>query len=103
MGNILPTFEHIKGHQDKKKKNEELSLPSKLNVDADLLAVEFWASNANSTRKALRLPVNAIQLHTNGVTVNSNYFSKLKYSATEGPLLQYIAKKGCGQIQRWSQ
>ena len=50
-------------------------------------------SNANSTRNTIRLPVNAVQLHINGVTVNCNYFSKLKYSATEGPLLQYIAKK----------
>eukprot|EP00957_Ditylum_brightwellii_P152709 11624154-Ditylum_brightwellii.AAC.1 len=64
-----------------------------MNADADLLAVEFRASSANSTRKAIRLPVNAVQLHIHGVTVNSNYFLKLKYSPTEGPLLQYIAKK----------
>eukprot|EP00957_Ditylum_brightwellii_P128239 9780415-Ditylum_brightwellii.AAC.1 len=74
MGNIVPTFEHIKGHHDKKIKYEELSLSAKLSVDANLLEVEFWASNANSTRKAIRLPVNTVQLHMNGVTVNSNYF-----------------------------
>eukprot|EP00957_Ditylum_brightwellii_P116127 8858121-Ditylum_brightwellii.AAC.1 len=65
IGTILPTFEHIKGYQDKKKNYEDLPLPVKLNVDADLLAVEFWASNANFTRKAIRPPVNAVQLHIN--------------------------------------
>eukprot|EP00957_Ditylum_brightwellii_P162948 12407999-Ditylum_brightwellii.AAC.1 len=93
IGTILPKFEHIKGHQDKKKKYEDLPLLAKLNVDANLRAVKFQASNANFIRKVIRLPVNAVQLHINGVTVNSNYSSKLKYSATEGPLLRYIAKK----------
>eukprot|EP00957_Ditylum_brightwellii_P057936 4392490-Ditylum_brightwellii.AAC.1 len=41
-GNILPIFKHIKGHQDKNKKYKDLSLTAKLNVDADLLAVEYW-------------------------------------------------------------
>ena len=93
MGNTLPTFKLIKGHQDKNRKYEDLPLPAKLNVDTDLLAVEYRVSNTKTTRKAIRLPVNAVQIHINGVTVDSNYFLKLKYSATEGPLLRYIAKK----------
>jgi len=78
-------------------KYDELSLPAKLNVDRDLLAVEYQALNKKTTRKVLQLPVNAVQLHISGVTVNSNYFSKLKKSANEGPLIRYIAKK-----QLWS-
>eukprot|EP00957_Ditylum_brightwellii_P008749 663511-Ditylum_brightwellii.AAC.1 len=92
-GNFLPTIQHIQGHQDKYKKYDDLSLRAKLNVYADLLTVEYWAPNKKTTRKAIRLPDNAVQLHINGVTVNSNKFSKLKNSATEGPLLRYIAKK----------
>eukprot|EP00957_Ditylum_brightwellii_P133581 10184933-Ditylum_brightwellii.AAC.1 len=87
IDNILPTIQHIQGHQDKHKKYDDFSLPAKLNVDADLLAVKYWASNRKTTRKAIRLPVNAVQLHINGVTVNSNYFLMLKHSATEGSLL----------------
>eukprot|EP00957_Ditylum_brightwellii_P139357 10621342-Ditylum_brightwellii.AAC.1 len=75
----------------------ELSLPAKLNVDADMLAVGYQTHNKKTTRKAIRLPVNAVQLHIDGVTVNSNYFLKLKKSANEGPLMRYIAKK-----QLWS-
>eukprot|EP00957_Ditylum_brightwellii_P081810 6224215-Ditylum_brightwellii.AAC.1 len=82
MGNFLPTIQRIKGHQDKHKEYDDLSLPAKLNVDADLLAVEYWVLNKKTTRKVIQLPVNAVQLHLNGVTVNSNYFSKLKNSAT---------------------
>eukprot|EP00957_Ditylum_brightwellii_P086806 6606046-Ditylum_brightwellii.AAC.1 len=84
---------HVHGHQDKHKKNNELSLPAKLNVDADLLVVEYRALNKKTTRTVLRLPVNVVQLHISGVTVNSNYFLKLKKSANEGPLMRYIAKK----------
>eukprot|EP00957_Ditylum_brightwellii_P118433 9032753-Ditylum_brightwellii.AAC.1 len=41
MGNFVPTILHIHGHQDKHKKYNDLSLPVKLNVGADLLAVEY--------------------------------------------------------------
>eukprot|EP00957_Ditylum_brightwellii_P050235 3809638-Ditylum_brightwellii.AAC.1 len=60
MGNIIPTFKHIKGNQDKHRKYEDLSLPTKLNVDADLLAVEYQSSNTKTTRTAIRPPVNAV-------------------------------------------
>ena len=93
LGNFIPTIQHIQGHQDKYKKYDDLSLPAKLNIDANLLAVKYRALNKKTTRKVIRLPVNALKLHINGVTINSNYFLKLKNSATEGPLLRYIAKK----------
>eukprot|EP00957_Ditylum_brightwellii_P030241 2289439-Ditylum_brightwellii.AAC.1 len=81
--NFIPKIQHIQVYQDKHKKYDHLSLPAKLNVDANLLVVEYQALNKKTTRKVIRLSVNAAQLHINGVTVNSNYFSKLKNSATE--------------------
>eukprot|EP00957_Ditylum_brightwellii_P124748 9508021-Ditylum_brightwellii.AAC.1 len=68
---------HVHGHQDKHKKYDELSLLAKLNVDADLLAVEYRAPNKKTARKVIQLPVNA--------------------SANERTLMRYIAKK-----QLWS-
>eukprot|EP00957_Ditylum_brightwellii_P186600 14207166-Ditylum_brightwellii.AAC.1 len=44
-GNFLPTIQHIKGHQDNHKNDDDLSLPAKLNVDANILAVEYQVSN----------------------------------------------------------
>eukprot|EP00957_Ditylum_brightwellii_P021040 1585365-Ditylum_brightwellii.AAC.1 len=38
--NFIPKIQHIQGHQDKHKNYDELSLPAKLNVDTNLLAVE---------------------------------------------------------------
>eukprot|EP00957_Ditylum_brightwellii_P187550 14282474-Ditylum_brightwellii.AAC.1 len=38
IGNFIPKIQHIQGHQDKHKKYDDLSLPAKLNVDANLLA-----------------------------------------------------------------
>eukprot|EP00957_Ditylum_brightwellii_P011703 884183-Ditylum_brightwellii.AAC.1 len=58
-GNFLPIIQHIKGHQDKHKKYNDLSLPAKLNVDVDLLAVEYQTLNKKTTRKVIQLPVNA--------------------------------------------
>ena len=40
-GNCVPTILHIHGHHDKHKTYDELSLLAKLNVDADMLAVEY--------------------------------------------------------------
>eukprot|EP00957_Ditylum_brightwellii_P091541 6970326-Ditylum_brightwellii.AAC.1 len=74
--NFITKIQYIQGHQDKQKKYNDLSLPAKLNVDANLLAVEYQALNKKTTRKVIRLPDNA-----------------LKNAATEGPLMQYIAKK----------
>eukprot|EP00957_Ditylum_brightwellii_P177103 13491740-Ditylum_brightwellii.AAC.1 len=61
MGNFVPTILHIHGHQDKHRKYNELSLPAKLNVDADLLAVEYQALNKKTTMRVFRVPVNAVQ------------------------------------------
>eukprot|EP00957_Ditylum_brightwellii_P105666 8057890-Ditylum_brightwellii.AAC.1 len=88
MGTVYPTFEHTKGHQDKKKNYDDLPLPAKMNVDADMLAAEFQAQNVVSTTTAIRFPVNVVQLHIKEVAVNSKYFSTLKDTATEGSPLK---------------
>eukprot|EP00957_Ditylum_brightwellii_P133939 10213553-Ditylum_brightwellii.AAC.1 len=59
IGNAIPKIQHIQGHQDKHKKYNDLSLPAKLNVDVDLLGVEYWVLHKKTTRKVIRLPVNA--------------------------------------------
>eukprot|EP00957_Ditylum_brightwellii_P158170 12039642-Ditylum_brightwellii.AAC.1 len=58
IGNFIPKIQHFQGHQNKHKKFDDLSLPAKLNVDADLSALEYRALNKKTTRKAIRLPVN---------------------------------------------
>eukprot|EP00957_Ditylum_brightwellii_P036759 2783940-Ditylum_brightwellii.AAC.1 len=52
-GNFLRIIQHIKGHQDKHKKYDDLSLPAKFNVDADLLADEYQALNKKTARKSI--------------------------------------------------
>eukprot|EP00957_Ditylum_brightwellii_P013708 1033517-Ditylum_brightwellii.AAC.1 len=51
IGNFTPKIRHIQGHQDKHKKYNDLSLPAKLNVNADWLAVEYQSLNKKTTRK----------------------------------------------------
>ena len=79
--------------EDKKKNYEDLPLPAKINVDANMLAVEFQTQNVVSTTTAIRLLVNVVKLQVKEVTIISKYFSTLKDTATEGPLLKYIAQK----------
>eukprot|EP00957_Ditylum_brightwellii_P151212 11513955-Ditylum_brightwellii.AAC.1 len=50
-GNWVQKILHIHGYQDKHKMYDELSLPAKLNVDADRLAVEYQIFNKKTTRK----------------------------------------------------
>eukprot|EP00957_Ditylum_brightwellii_P062443 4739352-Ditylum_brightwellii.AAC.1 len=57
--NFIPKIQHIHGHQDKHKKYNGLSFQAKLNVDANILAIEYWAINKKTTKKVIRLPVNA--------------------------------------------
>eukprot|EP00957_Ditylum_brightwellii_P069312 5261724-Ditylum_brightwellii.AAC.2 len=57
--NFIPMIKHIQRHQDKHKKHDNLSLPAKLSVDVDLLAVEYQLLKKKTTRKVIRLPVNA--------------------------------------------
>ena len=83
-------FEHIKGHQDKKKRYEDLDLQVKMNVDVDILAVAFHSQNRRSTMHIIQLPVNLVQLYTRKMTVNSHYFWKLRDHATKQPLLDHI-------------
>eukprot|EP00957_Ditylum_brightwellii_P032702 2479032-Ditylum_brightwellii.AAC.1 len=93
MGNFLRTIQHIQGHQDKHKKYDDLSLPAKMNTDADLLAVEYWVLNKKTTRKVIQLPVNTVQLHTNGATVNSNFFEAEKFSYRRSSSAVYSKEK----------
>eukprot|EP00957_Ditylum_brightwellii_P169094 12869841-Ditylum_brightwellii.AAC.1 len=58
IGTFIPKIQHIQGHQDKYKKYDNLSLPAKLNVDDNLLAVEYQALNKKTTREVMRLPAN---------------------------------------------
>lgn len=47
---------HVKGHQDQKKSNEELTLPERLNIQADALATTALKEILNKKQKTIAFP-----------------------------------------------
>eukprot|EP00957_Ditylum_brightwellii_P145907 11110850-Ditylum_brightwellii.AAC.1 len=71
--NFNETFTHVKGHQEKDKKYNELPLPVQPNISVDALAVEFHSEYIKSTMWVICLPINATQLNIDNMTVSRKY------------------------------
>eukprot|EP00957_Ditylum_brightwellii_P206315 15347801-Ditylum_brightwellii.AAC.1 len=84
--NFNEEFKHVKGHKDKDKQYHELSLPTQLNVDVDIIAVAFCSQNEQSTKQRIQLPINPVQLHMGGENGAMIKLSKLtgRPSALQG-------------------
>ena len=82
-----PTTTHVKSHQDKKTRYEDLPLPAQLNVDADALAEEYEVDHPNTNcSSVLLLPTSGVQLHLSGETVTYNIKARLKTARTYNAL-----------------
>ena len=60
--NFKDYFEHVKCHQDKDTKYEDLQLLAELNVDVNTLAVAFCTHNMKCTKQTIHLPSNYLLL-----------------------------------------
>ena len=85
----------IKGHQDEKKKREELSLKAQPNCEADKLAEEAQiARNMEPMQRKMTChPNNPIQVHARNVTITSKVKCNLRSLAKVPKLMEHIAKK----------
>jgi len=85
----------IKGHQDEKKKREELSLKAQLNCEADELAEEVQLTREMEPmqRKMTHHPNNPIQVHAKNVTIASRVKRNLRRLAKAPKLIEHIEKK----------
>ena len=94
---IQPTFNHVKGHQDDTNAKSKLPLPAQLNIEADLLATQFYKEGAPSTPYASTLPASKIQLDIQNITVTNDFQNQLIRAYTEPLYLSYLQKKN-----KWS-
>ena len=94
---IQPTFNHVKGHQDDTNAKSKLPLPAQLNIEADLLATQFYKEGAPSTPYASTLPASKIQLDIQNITVANDFQKQLIRAYTEPLYLSYLQKKN-----KWS-
>jgi hypothetical protein len=69
----LPHVHHVKGHQDKLKRYEDLDLPSQLNVDADRLATRAMHDFGDVKNRVPFDPCCHAQLELRGKTITKDY------------------------------
>jgi exonuclease III len=87
---IVPSkLEWIKGHQDDHKPYHKLSLPAKLNVDADALATIFLAQ-ARPMPQVPQLPHSPAYLQINSSTITKQYKQKIRFLMHGEDLLTYM-------------
>ncbi len=84
------TFQHIKGHQDRKTQYSRLSLLAQLNVDADRLASDYQEEYGSARPQVLMTPRTRAHVLTTQGTVTSNYATSVRHLAGQKPLRQYI-------------
>ena len=89
-----PTMDHIKGHQDREKPFEQLSLKAQLNCRADWLADEYLQENPDLVLSRVPiLPSSGCQLHLPHGTVTHNVKQEMQHARSVPPLKTRMCKK----------
>lgn len=88
-----PVVEHILGHQDNKLHYWELSLNAQLNVDADGVATEAFATYKEAAPLAHFDPKSKVQLNIKHRTITSEYTKTLRAECNRPRLLAYYAQR----------
>jgi hypothetical protein len=92
---VLPgiTLRHIKGHQDRKTRYDNLTLLAQLNVDVDHLAGEYQQQHGRARPQVLMSPHARAHFVQNDVTITSNFSVSLRHHASSAPLMTYMQKR----------
>jgi exonuclease III len=87
------TFKWVKGHQDRERSYDQLSLDAQLNVDADRLAGDYQQRKGAPHPEVPRFPHNPAQLVLSGQTITAGYKGRIRYAASSPALLQTIKER----------
>ena len=96
--NIKFSFHWVKGHQDRTKNKEDLSIESQLNIAADL-----YTNNCQEAHVGASFPItyeytpSQETLIINNHAVTSNYLHQLIHAYTEPKYIKFLQEKN-----RWS-
>ena len=101
------SLKFVKGHQDRRRRYEALSLLAQLNIDADDLATHYQNAHGRALPFALMTPHTAAYLVYPEGTVTAKYTSELRHRATSPALTRYIKDKngwsdGVMEVVNWS-
>jgi len=87
------TAKHVKGHQDRNKQYEALSLEAQLNVDADRLANQYQLNHGQHCEWASLMKHTKVQCHLSEGTLTTKWAPALRLEASTPALLLYIRDK----------
>jgi hypothetical protein len=90
---VLPTFKHVKGHQDDHVAYQELPLDAQLNVDADALAGAYISAYPASNPLVPMMPTTGAQLIIQDQTITGHYASCIRAAAAALELVAYLRKR----------
>jgi hypothetical protein len=101
------SLKFVKGHQDRRRRYEAISLLAQLNIDADDLATHYQNAHGRALPFALMTPHTAAYLVYPEGTVTAKYASELRHRATSPALTRYIKDKngwsdGVMEVVNWS-
>jgi hypothetical protein len=94
--NRLPiplSWEHVLGHQDKKRKWYELTWMERLNVRADSLATEGLEGYDDPTTLVTHIPSSKVALRIAMTNITSHYATHLRKAATRPAMLNRVHKQ----------
>jgi hypothetical protein len=86
------TWEHVKGHQDKKRKWYKLTWMETLNVRADKHATSGLAQVSDPARTICMIPSSKVTLRIHNTDITSQYATHLRKAATCPAMLQRAHK-----------
>jgi hypothetical protein len=86
-------IQHIKGHQDKYKAYEELTLMAQLNVDADSMASLYQREYGHPSKDTLLSTTAGAVLNLTQGTVTAHHAAAMHIAASGPPLLEYVRRK----------
>ena len=90
---IKAQFQHVKGHQDERKKFENLSIPAQLNVKADNLASRFYREGQLSSPIIHMTPSHKAHLILHGKSITNDYNNQLLRAHTEPSYFKHLQQK----------
>lgn len=90
---VMPTLTHVKGHQDTTSQLASLSLPARLNIEADNLASQYHYPTSLDPNTAAMFPNTTVLLHSAQGTISSHYRNHLRRISSEPAMTHYICSK----------
>ena len=84
---------HVKGHQDRHRRYQDLDLHAQLNVDADFLAAQYLREHPQPKPNVLLFPHTHAQFHIQDTTITSRYSLRIRNADSDPTTIEYLKQR----------